>query len=121
MVKLIEQVAYGSKIIIITLAVNAVVNCNKMNIIFGKHNLCVISDFQIITPEARHILNNNRTYFARFNIGNHLLKSLAVKGRAAYSVVNVKLAISKAVIVSEPLQYLLLRTDLSRGFSAKVH
>ena len=69
----LEQVSERGKIIIAFVAVYAVVDCDIANITLGKETLCVIADFQLITPHAGHILYDNGLDLPGFRKSYHFI------------------------------------------------
>ena len=80
-VPFIDDIAEGRKLVVALSAVYTIIHRNKVNIMFGKHDLRIHADLQIITSETRHILNDNTLDKTCLNICNHLLKAWAVEGR----------------------------------------
>ena len=75
----IDDIAEGCELVVAMGTVYTVIHRNKVNIMFGKHDLGIHTDLQIITPETRHIFDDNTLDKACLNICNHLLKARAVK------------------------------------------
>ena len=84
--------------------VYTVIHRNKVNIMFGKHDLGIHTDLQIITPETRHIFDDNTLDKACLNICNHLLKARAVKGRTGNAIINIEFEVGISVFKSILLQ-----------------
>ena len=80
-VPFIDDIAEGRKLVVALGTVYTIIHRNKVNIMFGKHDLRIHADLQIITSETRHILNDNTLDKTCLNICNHLLKAWAVEGR----------------------------------------
>ena len=78
-VPFIDDIAEGCELVVAMGTVYTVIHRNKVNIMFGKHDLGIHTDLQIITPETRHIFDDNTLDKACLNICNHLLKARAVK------------------------------------------
>ena len=70
----------GSKVIISLCAVHAVIDSDIAYISFNEKDFRIVADFQIITPQAGHILDNDCCYISGFNLCNHAVKIRAVKG-----------------------------------------
>ena len=66
---------------------------------------------QIISADAAHILDNDRTDPARFDIGNHPLPFGAFKITAGPAVVCVVFAVSESVLFCEISKNAFLRND----------
>ena len=62
----------------------------EMHVLFDEIHFRVISDFQIISAETRHILDDDPFYFAAFHVFNHPLKIGTVKIRSRIAVVSIK-------------------------------
>ena len=77
----LDDVSEGGKLIISLGAVHSVVYGDKMNVMLWEHNFCIHAYLQIITAEARHILDNDTLDDAGFNIRDHLLKAWAIERR----------------------------------------
>lgn len=75
----LDDVSEGGKLIISLGAVHSVVYGDKMNVMLWEHNFCIHAYLQIITAEARHILDNDTLDDAGFNIRDHLLKAWAIE------------------------------------------
>ena len=92
-IKVIEQIAERGKLIIAFVAVYTVVDCDIANITLREEALCIVADFQIVTPHARHILDDNRRDFSGFRKAYHFIPTGAVKSHTRNAVVNEKYGI----------------------------
>ncbi|TCL44027.1 hypothetical protein EDD78_10364 [Harryflintia acetispora] len=99
-VKIIEQIAEWGKIIIAFGAVHAVIDCDIAHITLYEKDFRIVTDFQIVTPQARHIFDYDCSHISGFNLCYHAVKIRAVKGYAGNTVINEKCWISKAVVSS---------------------
>ena len=99
-VKIVKQISERSKIIIALCTVHAVIDCDIAYISFNEKDFCIIADFQIITPQAGHILDNDCRHISGFNLCNHAVKIRSVKSYTRNAVINEKYRICKAVIRS---------------------
>ena len=68
--------------------IDVIVYGNKSNVVFGKHDVGIHSDLQIVSAETGHILDDDRSDLAVFNHFLHFTKSRAVKGCSRISVVH---------------------------------
>lgn len=118
-VPFIDDIAEGCELVVAMGTVYTVIHRNKVNIMFGKHDLGIHTDLQIITPETRHIFDDNTLDKACLNICNHLLKARAVKGRTGNAIINIEFEVGISVFKSILLQDFFLRRDLSRSVFAK--
>ena len=99
-VKIVKQISERSKIIVALCAVHAVIDCDIAYISFNEKDFRIIADFQIITPQAGHILDNDCRHVSGFNLCNHTVKIRSVKSYTGNAVINEKYRICKAVIRS---------------------
>ena len=97
-VKIIEQITERGKFIIAFVTVYSVVDCNVANVTLGKETLGVVADFQIITPHAGHIFDDNRLDLSGFRKLYHFIPTRSVKRNARNAVVNEKCRIRKTVV-----------------------
>ena len=81
---------------------------------FGKHDLRIHANLQVVTPKTRHIFDDNTLDKACLNICNHLLKARAVKGRTGNAIINIEFEVGISVFKSIFLQDFFLESDLSR-------
>lgn len=117
----IDDIAEGCELVVAMGTVYTVIHRNKVNIMFGKHDLGIHTDLQIITPETRHIFDDNTLDKACLNICNHLLKARAVKGRTGNAIINIEFEVGISVFKSILLQDFFLENDLSRVFFTQKH
>ena len=103
-VPFIDDIAEGCELVVALGTVYTVIHRNKVNIMFRKHDLGIHTDLQIITPETRHIFDDNTLDKACLNICNHLLKARAVKGRAGNTIINIEFEVGISVFKSILLQ-----------------
>ena len=115
----IHDIAEGCELVVTLGTVYTVIHRNKVNIMFRKHDLGIHTDLQIITPETRHIFDDNTLDKACLNICNHLLKARAVKGRTGNAIINIEFEVGISVFKSILLQDFFLERDLSRVFFTK--
>ena len=120
-VPFIDDIAEGCELVVAMGTVYTVIHRNKVNIMFGKHDLGIHTDLQIITPETRHIFDDNTLDKACLNICNHLLKARAVKGRTGNAIINIEFEVGISVFKSILLQDFFLESDLSRVLFTKKH
>ena len=105
----LDDIAEGRELIVALGAVYTIIHRNKVNIMFGKHDLRIHADLQVVTPETRHIFDDNALDKACLNICNHLLKAWAVKGRAGNTIINIEFEVGISVFKSILLQDFFLR------------
>jgi len=98
-IEIVEQVAKWGKIVVALVAVHTVVDCNIANITLGKETLGVIADFQIITPHAGHILDDNRFDLSRFRKPYHFIPAGSIESYAGNAVVNEKSRVRETVVL----------------------
>src|SRR5690554_1145657 len=89
-------------------AVDAVINGNEADVGAGKENFGIIADLKIIAPKAAHVLHNDGADAAFLSKRYQALPVRTVKVRAAVLVINKKLCVAVAVVVSVLLEYSLL-------------
>lgn len=65
--------------IIVQGTVHIVGNSNKSHIFLSKQHFCIKAYFKVITPDTAHIIYNNVSYSAIFNIRKHTLPVRSVK------------------------------------------
>ena len=97
-IKIIKQISERGKIIVALCAVNAVIDSDIAHISFHEKDFCIVADFQIVTPQTGHILDNDCRHISGFNLRYHAVKIRSVKGHARNAVVNEKYRISKAIV-----------------------
>ena len=102
-VKLIAEVADRRHIELgLYCGIDVIVYSNKSYVVFGKHNVCIHSDLQIVSAKTRHILDDDRSYLTVFDYFLHFTKCGTVKGRSRVSVVYKELQIFEAVLENKP-------------------
>ena len=89
-VKIVKQVSERGKIIVAFCTVYTVIDCDIANISFNEKDFCIVTDFQIVTPQAGHILDNDCRHISGFNLCNHAVKIRAVKSHTGNAVINVR-------------------------------
>ena len=85
-------------------AVHAVVNGDKADILFRECDFRVKPYFEIVAPEAGHILDNDRPHKPRLHIGHHLLETGPLKIGPGIAIVGIVADIGESVFAGVPLQ-----------------
>lgn len=65
-VKIVEQLTERGEIVVALVTVYSVIDCDIANITLGKEIFGVVANFQLITPHAGHILDDNRLDLSDF-------------------------------------------------------
>ena len=81
-IPLIDDIAEGSKLIVALGAVHPIVYGNKVNIMLREHDFGIHTHLQVITAEARHILDDNPFDNSCLHICNHFLETRPIEGRS---------------------------------------
>ena len=115
----LDDIAEGCELVVAMGTVYTVIHRNKVNIMFRKHDLGIHTDLQIITPETRHIFDDNTLDKACLNICNHLLKARAVKGRTGNAIINIEFEVGISVFKSILLQDFFWKAICQGCFSPK--
>ena len=104
---LVHNVAERGKIIVPSGTVHAVIDGDKANATLTQdfHNL---TDFQIVTTHAAHVLDTQVLHIPGFNLFHHCQKSGAVKAGAANAIVREMDNVCKALPCGELLQHCFL-------------
>lgn len=111
-VHLVKYVADSGKLTIAAYTVHAVVDCDKMNAVIGKHHFRIHTHLQIVSPETGHILYHHTLDFAVFNISKHPLKTETVEVGSGITVVLVVVTKCRIAVVAAILfQYLFSIAD----------
>ena len=79
-IPLIDDIAEGSKLIIALGAVHPIVYGDKVNIMFGEHDLGIHTHLQIITAKTGHIFDDDPFDDPCLHIGDHLLETRSIEG-----------------------------------------
>ena len=79
--------------------------------LFPKHDFCVKSYLQIISTDTAHVLYNDSSYLASFNIRKHSLPVGSVKISASPSIICVMLDILISMLFRILCQHTLLIDD----------
>ena len=74
---------------VLIIAVNAVGDSDKMNVVLAEHYLGVKACLQIISADSGHILDKNVRHLVGFNICNQPFPSRAVKVATRIAVVGI--------------------------------
>ncbi len=111
-IKIIEQVAKRSELIIALVAVYSVIDCDIANIALRKKALGVVANFQIIASHTGHIFNDNRLDLSGFCKPYHLIPTGSIKRNARNAVVNEKCGIEKSIVSCILKQNLFLRCNV---------
>lgn len=116
----LEHIADRGKLTFAACAVHAVIDGNEMNAKLRENNIGIHSHLEIIAPEAAHVLYNDTLDPPSLDVGKHTLEARTVEVCAGITIVLVIMAVGgNPVILAVAFQNLLLRWNLSRGFSAK--
>ena len=108
-VKFITEISYWSHIKFCLYGrVHIIVDGDKSHIIFGKHNIRIHTDLQIVSAKTGHILDNDRSNLFVFNHLLHSAKIGAVKTRSGIPVIYKELQILEAVFSCILIQKCLL-------------
>ena len=86
-VKLVHTVAEGGKIIIAFQTVHTVVDGDQPDAALPQ-NLHDLGDFQIVTPQAAHVFDNNGLHPSGLDFLHHRQKAGAVKTSSRYAVIS---------------------------------
>lgn len=78
--------------------VHIVVDSDKPHIIFGKNNVRIHPNLQIVPAKPGHILDDNRSYLAAFNQLFHFPERRTVKARPGIAVIDEKLQMFEAAL-----------------------
>ena len=78
----LDDIAEGSKLIVALGAVHPIVYGNKVNIMLWEHDFGIHTHLQVITAEARHILDDNPFDNSCLHICNHFLETRPIEGRS---------------------------------------
>ena len=103
----LEHIADRGKLTFAACAVHAVIDGDKANATLTQdfHNL---TDFQIVTTHATHVLDTQVLHIPGFNLFHHCQKSGTVKAGAANAIVREMDNVCKALPCGELLQHCLL-------------
>ena len=103
----LHNVAERGKIIVPSGTVHTVIDGDKANATLTQdfHNL---TDFQIVTTHAAHVLDTQILHIPGFNLFHHCQKSGTVKAGAANAIVREMDKVCKALPCGELLQHCLL-------------
>ena len=85
-VKLVHNVAERGKIIIAFQTVYTVIDGNQPDTALPQ-NLHDLADFQIVTPQAAHVFDNNGLHPSGLDFLHHRQKAGAVKTGSRYAVI----------------------------------
>ena len=85
-VKLVHNVAERGKIIIAFQTVYTVIDGNQPDTALPQ-NLHDLADFQIVTPQAAHVLYNDGLHLSGLDFLHHCQKAGAVKTGSRYAVI----------------------------------
>ena len=88
---LIHNVFYRDRQVIcrIVFRIHIIIDSDKTDTVGRKYPAHVAACFDVFTPQAGQILNNNTVGLALFNHVHHFLKCRAVKQDAAITVINL--------------------------------
>ena len=75
----IDDIAEGSKLIVLLVTVHPIIDCDKVNIMLREENLRVHPNLQVITAEAGHIFYNDPLDLPGLHISDHALETGPVK------------------------------------------
>ena len=75
-------------------------NSDEADTFLDKHDLGVVTDFQIVATETAHVLNDDRGYVPLKNLFDHCLKAFTVKGGPANSIIGEMTDRIEAVLFS---------------------
>ena len=111
-VPLVHDVNEWGEIIVVWIGtVNVAVNSNKPDSLLWKEHLGVKPYFQIIPPQAAHILHNQGSDPVFFNIRQQRLKTWTLEIGSGVSVVGVMAEIAVTVVLCIILEIFLLVQD----------
>lgn len=111
-VPLIHNVAEWDKVIVhLAVAVHAVIDGHKADAQFREADFCVKTYLQIVPAKPGHILDHDRAYQTRLNIGHHFDKARPLEVGAGVAVILVNLVVGDAVLTGVLGQYLDLMGD----------
>ena len=85
----LDDIAEGSELIILLVAVHPIINCDKMNIMLREKNFRVHSHLQIITAQTGHIFYNDPLDLPGFHISDHALESTMWPCALCYSILKI--------------------------------
>lgn len=89
----------GKVVILRSVAVHAVIDCNKAYLLLGEQNLGIKADLKIVSAETAHILDDNCADFSGFGFCKHCLKSGTVEVTPCVTVIFQKIVCKKFVIL----------------------
>ena len=78
-------------VIRLNFAVHVVVDCDKLHVVFGENNFRIVTDFEIVSAETGHILNDNSFNKSCFDSFHHPLKIRSIKVCSRIPVVHINL------------------------------
>ena len=78
--------------------IHTVIDCNEANVQLRESDFRIHSNFQIVTTEPRHILNNDRADIPGLNIRKHFLKPRTVEICARVAVILIDFEIQNSVV-----------------------
>lgn len=84
-----------------------------------KHHLRIETNLQIVSSEAAHVLYDDGSDFSVFYFRKHFLESRTIEISPCIPIISEVLDIYKSIFMGVFFEILLLRWNLSRGFSAK--
>jgi len=77
----------------------SVVDSDKPHSFFFEQYFGIKAYFEVISAKPAHIFYYHSRYFVFFYCFYHLLKSLSIKGRSAYSIIGIVIDIYKTVFL----------------------
>ena len=99
----LDDIAEGSELIILLVAVHPIINCDKMNIMLREKNFRVHSHLQIITAQTGHIFYNDPLDLPGFHISDHALESTMWPCALCYSILKI---LCQLLIIHPPFRSL---------------
>ena len=107
----VEDITQRGKIIVALCAVHSIVDSDKANTPLRENHIRIHSHLEIVSPQSRHILDNDRSDFPGFNVRKHGLKTGSLEVRTGVSIVRVPLEIGKTILFCVAFQNTLLVRD----------
>ena len=101
----------SGKIIVAQCAVHSIIDSDKANTPLRENHIRIHSHLEIVSPQSRHILDNDRSDFPGFNVRKHGLKTGSLEVRTGVSIVRVPLEIGKTILFCVAFQNTLLVRD----------
>ena len=105
----LHNIEERSEIVILRLvAVHAVIDGDKTDLLLREKYLGIEADLQIISAESAHILDDDRTDLSGIYFGKHSLKSGTVEVAPGIAVIGKMLDVREAAFTGELAEILLL-------------